>query len=1080
MTMTETAAESKCPRCGVVLDVTVANGLCPACLLKQAALGTGADSFPAMPWTPPSVDALTSAFPQLEVLELIGQGGMGAVYKARQKSLGRLVALKILAPQHAANPDFAERFSREAKVLAEVNHPNIVTVHDFGQAGEFYFLTMEFVDGVNLRQAMTAGRLTPPQALAIVPPICEALQFAHDRGIVHRDIKPENLLLDKEGRIKIADFGIARMLRVGQAFQPDDLTSNAGQAGKPDLRGIDLTQESVLGTPSYMAPEQRDRPASVDHRADIFSLGVVLYEMLTGELPGATLQAPSRKVQIDVRLDEIVLRALDVKPELRFSTATEFRQQVEAVANSPTRKMSGVVETPAWHVQKSCNCFVTTRERLATLAGQVLLWQSRGRLLLDGSHLIITQGPTNTVIPLVAIQDLSVGRYPALVNPVGLDFISVTYLVTGQSQQLFFTPYESLFGFPSRFNQVTADWFAAIREATIAATGRAPARTTARDLKVPASSRWVLVPILIQVAIMAALLVAMMSARHRSGGIFGIGWPEFIIFGATCFTFLLPVIVLLIIRARSRRNVSKGPAAEVSAQTVTTRMTGIDAVRPGQSIIETMGFHTKWGQRFLKLAHFGYLGFFCFVPGLGWTAGMFGFFGFMGLATLCELRARYQDWPRVRVIAAILGIILAVALASVVGIRFLRETNSVTANVYTQQPSVDGGHFSFRHEVECPAGWNVWLMVENVQLTVDGQRTKPGIVSGYQAKLEGGHRVRVPLDYLPITDEGRGKMLASVGPAEWSLAVLGPNRGRSLLSYTTESHMRVSVWVTMLPDGQSPDSQAVIYGTPRFKTIEPPVQPKLAPFEGAYEQGKVELVVLGPHPSKDQPCWKPNGELSADGVVPDFGGTSTSAGKVIKEIIVRVHSETGLPSQPVLRFPTISKISGMGSALHQPHDKQPYLMLIQSIACPPEARQMTVEVGVADGDWHTSLTFLRHENQRQFGASESGGSKGSWEGSVRTTNTTGETVPLSFRYSRRDDYETRLVYERADGTIIRLREEGTDHGHGLINALTTLPVQEFEAIRKFHVQSRPYQWVEFRNVSLELGHRTTVAVQSAN
>ena len=137
---------------------------------------------------------------------------MGAVYKVRQKSLGRLVALKIMAPQLAANPSFAQRFSREAQALAELNHPHIVTVHDFGQAGEFYFLLMEYIDGVNLRQAMKAGRLTPEQALAIVPSICEALQFAHDRGIVHRDIKPENLLLDKAGRVKIADFGLVRIM----------------------------------------------------------------------------------------------------------------------------------------------------------------------------------------------------------------------------------------------------------------------------------------------------------------------------------------------------------------------------------------------------------------------------------------------------------------------------------------------------------------------------------------------------------------------------------------------------------------------------------------------------------------------------------------------------------------------------------------------------------------------------------------------------------------------------------------------------------------------------------------------------
>ena len=340
------ADELKCPRCGAILHASIANGICPACLLKQAALGTGGDSFPGMPWTPPTVAELAAAFPQLEVLKLIGHGGMGAVYKARQKSLGRLVALKILAPQHAANPDFAERFAQEAKVLAEVSHPNIVTVYDFGKAGQaeqFYFLTMEFVDGVNLRQAMTAGRLNPQQALTIVPPICEALQFAHDRGIVHRDIKPENLLLDKDGRIKIADFGIARMLRGvfavdGRGFHGTDVKSQSdgiGQASSPhdsqssrQSMGIELTQDSVLGTPAYMAPEQRDRPATVDHRADIFSLGVVLYEMLTGELPGSKLQPPSRRVEMDVRLDEIVLRAMEQQPELRFQSATEFRNRV--------------------------------------------------------------------------------------------------------------------------------------------------------------------------------------------------------------------------------------------------------------------------------------------------------------------------------------------------------------------------------------------------------------------------------------------------------------------------------------------------------------------------------------------------------------------------------------------------------------------------------------------------------------------------------------------------------------------------------------------------------------------------------
>src|SRR5258706_8938694 len=158
---------------------------------------------------------------------------MGVVYKARQKLLNRVVALKLLAPERVADVQFAERFTHEAQALATLNHPTIVTIYDFGQAGGSYFLLMEFVDGVNLRQAMKAGRFTPEQALAIVPPVCEALQYAHDRGIVHRDIKPENLLLDKDGRVKIADFGIAKILEPGRAELPLGPDNGAAQQRSP-------------------------------------------------------------------------------------------------------------------------------------------------------------------------------------------------------------------------------------------------------------------------------------------------------------------------------------------------------------------------------------------------------------------------------------------------------------------------------------------------------------------------------------------------------------------------------------------------------------------------------------------------------------------------------------------------------------------------------------------------------------------------------------------------------------------------------------------------------------------------------
>ena len=211
----------------------------------------------------------------------------------------------------AGDPGFAERFNREARALARLNHPNIVAVHDFGQAPgrRCTYLVMEFVDGANLREVEQAGKLSPEQALAIVPQICEALQFAHNEGIVHRDIKPENLLMDKKGRVKITDFGIAKMRRAARAGQ---------QVAAP-------APKDVMGTPHYMAPEQIEKPLTVDHRADIYSLGVVFYEMLTGELPLGKFQPPSQKVQVDVRLDEVVLHALEKEPSRRYQQASQVK-----------------------------------------------------------------------------------------------------------------------------------------------------------------------------------------------------------------------------------------------------------------------------------------------------------------------------------------------------------------------------------------------------------------------------------------------------------------------------------------------------------------------------------------------------------------------------------------------------------------------------------------------------------------------------------------------------------------------------------------------------------------------------------
>ena len=203
--------ERICPSCKKPLAADAPMGLCPQCLLKGG-FATEAPTAAGGNFVPLPVEEITKLFPNLEILGFLGKGGMGAVYKARQPNLDRLVALKILPPALSNEPGFLERFNREARALARLNHANIVTVHDFGRVGEMPYLLMELVDGANLRQMEQAGRLTPEQALAIVPQICEALQYAHNEGIVHRDIKPENLLMDKRGRVKITDFGIAKIV----------------------------------------------------------------------------------------------------------------------------------------------------------------------------------------------------------------------------------------------------------------------------------------------------------------------------------------------------------------------------------------------------------------------------------------------------------------------------------------------------------------------------------------------------------------------------------------------------------------------------------------------------------------------------------------------------------------------------------------------------------------------------------------------------------------------------------------------------------------------------------------------------
>lgn len=264
----------------------------------------------------PDPEVLTQRLGTLDVIELVGRGAMGFVYKAKQTNLNRIVALKILSPALSRKTISAKRFEREARAMAKLHHPNIVAIHDSGRVDDLLYFVMEFVDGRNLRQICGAG--TPPakQALDIMQQLCDGVSYAHEHGIVHRDLKPSNIMIDAAGQAKIADFGVAKLLQSDETLK------------------LRTSPEAVLGTMHYMAPEQAEHAASVDHRVDIYGLGVILYEMLTGALPLGRFALPSEKRQLDDRLDAVVLRALEKEPDRRYQDASELREDLHEIASS--------------------------------------------------------------------------------------------------------------------------------------------------------------------------------------------------------------------------------------------------------------------------------------------------------------------------------------------------------------------------------------------------------------------------------------------------------------------------------------------------------------------------------------------------------------------------------------------------------------------------------------------------------------------------------------------------------------------------------------------------------------------------
>jgi len=285
-----------------------------------------------MPWEPPSPEELQRLIPQYEITALLGRGGMGAVYRGRQASLERDVAIKLLPQSVNCGADelnFAERFRQEARAMAKLAHPAIISVYDFGQtsAGQLFYV-MEFIDGVDIHQYLhrRGGRLSQRDALTITIHVLDALAYAHENGIIHRDIKPANILLSSDGRVKIADFGLAKRF------------AGEGDAGRAPLTMSDMS----VGTPDFIAPEAMVNGKTVDQRADLYAVGVMLYQMLTGEMPRGRFQLPSELCkELDPRLDDIVAKATASDPERRYASAAAIRADVKKVLSGPLRSVIG-------------------------------------------------------------------------------------------------------------------------------------------------------------------------------------------------------------------------------------------------------------------------------------------------------------------------------------------------------------------------------------------------------------------------------------------------------------------------------------------------------------------------------------------------------------------------------------------------------------------------------------------------------------------------------------------------------------------------------------------------------------------
>jgi eukaryotic-like serine/threonine-protein kinase len=312
-TGSSSVSRTTCGTCGYTFESNrMPGGLCPRCLLLDFHAGRDESPQAADAKGFPADEELAAELPGFELIAVLGRGGAGVVWSAVERELNRTVAIKVLH-NVSRDLDFVDRFVREARVMAMLNHPNIMSIYSFGRTRSNHcYLVMEMVEGRDLNKLMDQGPLSPSQIAAIAYDVCSALCHAHQQGCVHRDIKPGNILIDSSGRVKVADFGLARM-------------------AVTDISTTLTARGWAVGTPHYIAPEQARGHGLEDQRADIYSVGVMLYQMLTGKLPRGMFQRPSAQRRVDRRYDRIVIKCLQEDPAKRYQSMNQLLTDLQPI-----------------------------------------------------------------------------------------------------------------------------------------------------------------------------------------------------------------------------------------------------------------------------------------------------------------------------------------------------------------------------------------------------------------------------------------------------------------------------------------------------------------------------------------------------------------------------------------------------------------------------------------------------------------------------------------------------------------------------------------------------------------------------